>query len=172
MKMKDYGQFYKFASDHQRLESLLSRLSPSIFQRAEIENEFSYYDSNRSEVFRLVYILESFALEMKPELKDDKNADKPDFNYTNKRGKQSPVRNSFYRLIEILVVGTDGVLDDQEKELLREIRNAFGHNTYDVDFETVFSGPRKSKRKVPEVANGIKDNMEEKTTNVLEKTKK
>ena len=171
MKMKDYGQFYKFASDHQRLESLLSRLSPSVFQRAEIENEFSYYDSNRSEVFRLVYILESFALEMKPGLKDDNNAKEPWFNYIRK-GKPSPKRNSFIELLEVLIAGADGILDNQEKELLREIRNAFGHNTYDVDFETVFSGPRKSKRKVPEVANGIKDNMEEKTTNVLEKTKK
>ena len=171
MKMKDYGQFYKFASDHQRLESLLSRLSPSVFQRAEIENEFSYYDSNRSEVFRLVYILESFALEMKPGLKDDNNAKEPWFNYIRK-GKPSPKRNSFKELLEVLIAGADGVLDDQEKELLREIRNAFGHNTYDVDFEIVFSGPRKNKRKVPEVANGIKDNMEEKTTNVLEKTKK
>ena len=171
MKMKDYGHFYKFASDHQRLESLLSRLSPSIFQRAEIENEFSYYDSNRSEVFRLVYILESFALEMKPGLKDDNNAKEPWFNYIRK-GKSSPKRNSFKELLEVLIAGADGILDNQEKELLREIRNAFGHNTYDVDFETVFSGPRKSKRKVPEVANGIKDNMEDETTKVLRKTKK
>lgn len=171
MKMKDYGQFYKFASDHQRLESLLSRLSPSVFQRAEIENEFSYYDSNRSEVFRLVYILESFALEMKPGLKDDNNAKEPWFNYIRK-GKPSPKRNSFIELLEVLIAGADGILDNQEKELLREIRNAFGHNTYDVDFETIFSGPRKSKRKVPEVANGIKDNMEDETTKVLRKTKK
>lgn len=171
MKMKDYGHFYKFASDHQRLESLLSRLSPSVFQRAEIENEFSYYDSNRSEVFRLVYILESFALEMKPGLKDDNNAKEPWFNYIRK-GKPSPKRNSFIELLEVLIAGADGILDNQEKELLREIRNAFGHNTYDVDFETVFSGPRKSKRKVPEVANGIKDNMEDETTKVLRKTKK
>ena len=163
MKMKNYGQFYKFASDHQRLESLLSRLPQSVFQRAEIENEISYYDTNRSEVFRQVYIIESEAYKLKPGLGDDKNANETWFNYIDKKtGKPRPIRNSFIRLLEILAAGEDGIISESEKATLQKTRNAFGHNTYDVDLQTIFEG-KESKMKIPEVANGIKGKIEEQT---------
>ena len=159
MKMKNYGQFYKFASDHQRLTSLLSRLPDDIFQRAEIENEFSYYDTNRSEVFRQVYIVESWAYKLKPELTDDANACEEWFYYIDKKtDKPRPKRNNFGELLKILAAGGDGVLSDVEKHLLQSTRNAFGHNTYDVDMPVIFQG-KQGKMKVPEVANGIKDKI-------------
>lgn len=169
MKMKNYGQFYKFASDHQRLESLLSRLPQDIFQRAEIENEFSYYDTNRSEVFRQVYIIESEAYKLKPELENDTNAkDEYDwFWYTDKKGKKHPKRNNFLSLLEILAAGNDGVLNEKEKRSLQSTRNAFGHNTYDVDLISVFDG-KSEKMKVPEVANGIKDKIKEQTDELIQ----
>ena len=162
MKMKNYGQFYKFASDHQRLESLLSRLPQDIFLRAEIENEFSYYDTNRSEVFRQVYIIESEAYKLMPDLENDANVNKEWFYYTDKKGKKHPKRNNFLSLLEILAAGKDGILDEDEKRSLQSTRNAFGHNTYDVDLPAVFEG-KKEKMKIPEVANGIKDKIEEQT---------
>ena len=162
MKMKNYGQFYKFASDHQRLESLLSRLPDNIFLRAEIENELSYYDTNRSEVFRQVYIIESEAYKLKPELENDNNAGEEWFYYVDKKGKKHPKRNNFLSLLEILAAGKDGILDEDEKRSLQSTRNAFGHNTYDVDLPTVFEG-KEEKMKIPEVANGIKDKIEEQT---------
>lgn len=163
MKMKNYGQFYKFASDHQRLTSLLSRLPDDIFQRAEIENEFSYYDTNRSEVFRQIYIIESKAYQLKPELADDANASEEWFYYTDKKiDKPRPKRNNFGELLKILAAGGDGILNDVEKHLLQSTRNAFGHNTYDVDLPVIFQG-KKDKMKVPEVANGIKDKVLEHT---------
>ena len=163
MKMKNYGQFYKFASDHQRLSSLLSRLPDDIFQRAEIENEFAYYDTNRSEVFRQVYIIESKAYKLKPELTDDANAYKEWFTFIDKKsGKPRAKRNNFGELLKILAAGGDGVLDDVEKSLLQSTRNAFGHNTYDVDMQVVFNG-KQDKMKVPEVANGIKEKILEQT---------
>ena len=163
MKMKNYGQFYKFASDHQRLASLLSRLPDDIFQRAEIENEFSYYDTNRSEVFRQVYIIESKAYQLKPELADDANAGEEWFYYIDKKtDKPRPKRNNFGELLKILAAGGDGVLDEVEKDLLQSTRNAFGHNTYDVDMHVIFQG-KQEKMKVPEVANGIKDMILEQT---------
>ena len=169
MKMKNYGQFYKFASDHQRLESLLSRLPQSVFLRAEIENELSYYDSNRSEVFRLIYIIESEAYRLKPELKDDNNASKNWFNYVDKlTGKPRPIRNSFIQLLEILAAGKDGILDKKEKAAMQETRNAFGHNTYDVDLLEVFKG-KEGKMKIPEVANGIKEKIDEQTRELKKK---
>lgn len=169
MKMKNYGQFYKFASDHQRLESLLSRLPGEIFLRAEIENEFSYYDTNRSEVFRQVYIIESEAYRLKPELLDDSNANEGWFYYSdNRTGKQRPIRNSFIQLLEILAAGKDGILDDNEKVAMQTTRNAFGHNTYDVDLDAVFEG-NEQKKKIPEVSNGITSKIKEGTTELKKK---
>ena len=171
MKMKNYGQFYKFASDHQRLESLLSRLPQDKFSRAEIENEFSYYDTNRSEVFRLVYIIESEAYKLKPELENDANANEEWFCYIDKKGKKHPVRNNFLSLLEILAAGKDGILDDKEKKSLQSTRNAFGHNTYEVDLPAVFEG-KEGKMKIPEVANGITDKIEEQTVELKKNLKK
>ena len=170
MKMKNYGQFYKFASDHQRLESLLSRLPDELFLRAEIENELSYYDTNRSEVFRQVYIIESEAYKLKPELEDDANANEEWFCYVDKKGKKHPKRNNFLSLLEILAAGKDGILDEDEKRNLQSTRNAFGHNTYDVDLPTVFEG-KEEKMKIPEVANGIKDKIERQTEELKKKIK-
>ena len=161
--MKNYGQFYKFVSDHQRLESLLSRLPETVFLRAEIENEFAYYDTNRAEVFRQVYVIESEAYKLKPELKNDDNANEEWFCYTDKRtGKRRPKRNNFMSLLEILAAGEDGVLDETEKKALQSTRNAFGHNTYDVDLPVIFKG-KEEKMKIPEIANGISDNIAEQT---------
>ncbi len=165
MKMKNYGQFYKFASDHQRLESLMSQLSDESFLRSEIENEFSYYDQNRSEVFRQVYIIESLAYKMMPALLDDNNDNQEWFYFVNKKGEKIPRRNNFTNLLKILVAGKDGILDDKEEKMLEDIRNAFGHNTYDVDMSAVFEGKEK-KKKIPEVANGIKDKVIEETSNL------
>lgn len=171
MKMKNYGQFYKFASDHQRLSSLLSRLPENSFLRAEIENEFAYYDTNRSEVFRQVYIIESEAYKLKPELQNDDNASEAWFFYDDKRtGKQRPIRNSFLQLLEILAAGEDGLLDKEEKVAMQKTRNAFGHNTYDVDLDAVFKG-KEGKKKIPEVANGIKDKIEKQTDELKNKVK-
>lgn len=171
MKMKNYAQFYKFASDHQRLESLLSRLPDELFFRAEIENELSYYDTNRSEIFRHVYIIESEAYKLKPELQKDTNAGEEWFSYVDKKGKKHPKRNNFLSLLEILAAGRDGILDDDEKRSLQSTRNAFGHNTYDVDLPTVFEG-KEEKMKIPEVANGIKDKIEKQTEELKKNLKK
>lgn len=171
MKMKNYGQFYKFASDHQRLESLLSRLPDKLFLRAEIENELSYYDANRSEVFRQVYIIESEAYKLKPGLENDANANEEWFYYVDKKGKKHPKRNNFLSLLEILAAGIDGILDEDEKKAMQTTRNAFGHNTYDVDLPTVFEG-KEEKMKIPEVANGIKDKIEKQTEELKKSLKK
>jgi hypothetical protein len=168
MKMKNYGQFYKFASDHQRLESLLSRLPDTIFQRAEIENEFAYYDTNRSEVFRQVYIIESEAYKLKPELLNDTNATEDWFWYIEPRSnKRRARRNNFMNLLETLAAGKDGILDEVEKRTLQSTRNAFGHNTYDVDMSVIFEG-KEDKKKIPEIANGIKSKIDEQTKELKE----
>ena len=170
MKLKDYGQFYKFASDHQRLASLLLRLPEDNFLRAHIENELSHYDTNRSEVFRHVYIIESEAYKLKPELKDDTNSSEDWFWYTDKEEKH-PKRNSFNELLTILASGNDGILSENEKQTLRTTRNAFGHNTYDVDLPVIFKG-KESHMKIPKVADGIKSSVEQQTSKLKDNLNK
>jgi hypothetical protein len=114
-------------------------------------------------VFRQIYIIESKAYQLKPELADDANASEEWFYYTDKKtNKPRPKRNNFGELLKILAAGGDGILNDVEKHLLQSTRNAFGHNTYDVDLPVIFQG-KKDKMKVPEVANGIKDKVLEHT---------
>lgn len=176
MKMKDYGNFYKFLSDKKRVETLLSRLPQTSFLRSLIENEFSYYDSNRSDVFKLVYGIEYEAYKLCPDLKNDANAEPKEesnsFYYKDKKsGKLIPKRNNFMSLLEILAAGEDGVLSDEEKRIMQSIRNSISHNTYEVDFEAVFSG-REGMKKVPEIANGIKDRIETDTKQLRERISK
>lgn len=98
MKMKDYGKFYKFASDGERLESLLAHLGGNVFQRADIEAEYANYDVSRSQVFRYVYMLESKAYQLLAKRKDnpidllDDQKPTPDaFRFVSKEG----IRNEF-----------------------------------------------------------------------------
>lgn len=98
MKMKDYGKFYKFASDGERLESLLAHLGGNVFKRADIEAEYAQYDDCRSQVFRYVYMLESKAYQLLAmqkdnpiDLLDDKNSTRDAFWFVSKEG----IRNGF-----------------------------------------------------------------------------
>ena len=63
-----------------------------------------------------------------------------------------------------VMVGDDwvSIYGEDEKRSLQSTRNAFGHNTYDVDLPTVFEG-KEEKMKIPEVANGIKNKIEKQT---------
>lgn len=174
MKMKDYGQFYKFLSDKKRLATLLSRLPALSFLRAEIENEFAHYDSNRSKVFRLVYLIEHEAYKLRPDLENDANAEPKiesnDFYFLHKN-KLIPKRNNFSSLLKVLVAGKDGVLDNNEQELLQSIRNSFSHNTYEVDLPTIFEG-KTSHMKIPEVADGILSKINMETTGLKQRLSK
>ena len=105
MKMKDYGKFYKFASDGERLESLLAHLGGNEFQRADIEAEYAQYDDCRSQVFRYVYMLESKAYQLLAmqkdnpiDLLDDKNSTRDEFWFVSKEG----IRNEFKKFKENL----------------------------------------------------------------------
>ena len=163
MKLKNYGQFYKFASDHERLRSLLIQLQDDTFERAHIENEFKKYDLNRSEVFKLVYLIESKALFMDGyDLLDAKAAEA----HIDDNPEKELRRDHFWALLDVAVKGGDKKWSDEELKLLQEIRNAFGHNSYDIDLDKVFEN-RLEKKKIPEVSEGVTRKMEEKTDEII-----
>lgn len=74
-------------------------------------------------------------------------------------------------MLEILAAGNDGILDDKEKVVMQRTRNAFGHNTYDVDFDVIFEG-REERKKIPEVANGISEKIKDGTKELKKKLEK
>lgn len=163
MKLKNYGQFYKFASDHERLRSLLIQLQDDTFERAHIDNEFAKYDLNRTEVFKLVYLIESKALFMEGyNLMDIKTPE----SHIDDDLKKELRRDHFWALLDVAVKGKDKKWSDAELKLLQEIRNAFGHNSYDIDLDKVFEN-HIEKKKIPEVSEGVTKKMEEKTGEII-----
>ena len=93
------------------------------------------------------------------------------FWYTDNIGKKHPKRNSFKELLTILAAGNDGIFNEDEKQTLRTTRNAFGHNTYDVDLPAIFKG-KESHMRIPEVADGIKSCVEQQTAKLKENLNK
>ena len=124
MKIKDYGKFYKFATDRERLFSLLKHLADDSFPRADIENEFAHFDIDRSEVFRYVYILESMAYKMAKErcsdpidLMDDSNDTKDEFWYVD-----DTLDGGKHEKIEKIINKGGGNLDEKElKKVMEEL---------------------------------------------------
>ncbi len=149
MKMKDYGNFHKFASDGKRLASLLEQQAETEFARADIEAELARYEQSRVEVFRQVYILESHAV-MKLGVADDCDIKaREDLFYDSAKGKRCKL-NSFNQLMQALGIG------EKDRESLTKIRNAFAHNYY-VDLKGIgFWG---SVPKIPNVASKTKEWM-------------
>lgn len=135
MKMKDYGKFYKFASDGERLESLLAYLDGNEFQRADIEAEYAQYDDCRSQVFRYVYMLESKAYQLLAmqkdnpiDLLDDKNSTRDEFWFVSKEG----IRNGFEKFKENLFNEYKANVHDA-KALVKAICNFTGTSIEEWD---------------------------------------
>ncbi len=135
MKMKDYGKFYKFASDGERLESLLAHLGGNEFKRADIEAEYANYDVSRSQVFRYVYMLESKAYQLLAKRKDnpidlldDKNSTRDAFWFVSKEG----IRNKFREFKENLF-NEYKANDPDAKALVKAICNFTGTSIEEWD---------------------------------------
>jgi hypothetical protein len=135
MKMKDYGKFYKFASDGERLKSLLAHLGGNEFKRADIEAEYANYDVSRSQVFRYVYMLESKAYQLLAKRKDnpidlldDKNSTRDAFWFVSKEG----IRNGFRGFKENLF-NEYKANDPDAKALVKAICNFTGTSIEEWD---------------------------------------
>ena len=112
MKLKNYGDFFTIAHD-KRLSSLLNLLSTRSVDKDEIEQEFSNYDTIRPEAVRLVFDFEKMVYDRYPEIQKMALANH---------------RFDFKELLDELIKRGDII--EQEKEILRLIRNAFNHNAY------------------------------------------
>ncbi len=156
MSLKNYGEFYRFLTDD-RLMSLLKIIIDSIspdedgklvISHTDLMSELAAYDQKRSTVFKLIQQLEALIIKQNEQLN---NPDSPDF--WAKEGL--PKRNNFASLLELTEKLNEIALSAEERTLLVAIRNAFSHNSYNINLSLI-----KDVKHIPEVANGILRHMQ------------
>lgn len=112
IKLKNYGDFFTLVHD-KRLSSLLDILPEDTLDKDEITQEFDNYDNCRPEIVKLVLEFERYVYDKYPDIKS-KAIHTQHFDFLAMLNK----------LLE------KGDLRENEKEVLRLIRNAFNHNVY------------------------------------------
>lgn len=134
MTLKNYGRFYRFLNDD-RLKSLLQELYKShedgvtdsgampVIENQLLGGEFSNYDGERIDVFRVIQGIEHIAGEKLAEVMKDA----PD------NDEMLKTRDSFSGLLKLLEDQGQFRLTQTQANMLIEIRNAFGHNRYPED---------------------------------------
>lgn len=156
MSLKNYGEFYRFLTDD-RLNSLLKNivdtLKPNkegklVIRHTDLMSELAAYDQQRSTVFHLIQKIEKLIIDKHGVLR---KPDAPEF--WVKEGL--PKRNNFASLLELTDRLGDVVLNEEERKLLVAIRNAFSHNSYNIDLSQI-----QWIKKLPEVAKGILQHLE------------
>ncbi len=155
MSLKNYGEFYRFLYDD-RLRSLLINIVGDIkpnlkgelvIRHTDLMSELAAYDQSRSTVFKLIQQIEKLAIKSNSNLMDPNS---PEFWAT----EGLPKRNNFASLLELIDKLNETVLTPEERKLLVAIRNAFGHNSYNIDLSRI-----QGINKLPEVAKNILNHL-------------
>ena len=156
MSLKNYGEFYRFLTDD-RLMSLLGNivetLKPNedgdlVIRHTDLMSELAAYDQTRSTIFKLIQQIEELIIEKNDVLNNPESEDfwvKDDL----------PKRNNFASLLKLIDQLNNVSLTDDERNLLIAIRNAFSHNSYNIDFSLI-----KDVKHLPEVAKGILQHLQ------------
>ena len=156
MSLKNYGEFYRFLTDD-RLTSLLENIAGDlepdqqgrlVISHTDLMSELAAYDQKRSTVFKLIQQIEALIIKSNDALS---NPASPDF--WAKPGL--PKRNNFASLLELIDHLNQTTLNTEERTLLVAIRNAFSHNSYNLDLSLIAGV-----KHLPEVANGILKHLE------------
>lgn len=138
LSLKNYGNIYRVLAD-ERMETLAQGLLEKGIKEttfAEITSEFANYDKERSKVFKVAHEIEQEAFD------------------TGLLDNES--RNHFKDMIKVLPYGRD------DKYMIRSIRNAFGHNSYqNIDFIKL-EMTNEEECKLPNVARNMRKAMRSK----------
>lgn len=151
MSLKNYGEFYRFLTDDRLislLENIVESLKPNedgelIIRHTDLMSELAAYDQNRSAVFMLIQQIENLIIEKNEALNNPNNE-----GFWAREGL--PKRNNFASLLELIDQLNKVTLLEDERKLLVAIRNAFSHNSYNIDLSLI-----NDIKHLPEVANGI-----------------
>ena len=156
MSLKNYGEFYRFLTDDRLtslLENIVETLKPNkdgdlVIRHTDLMSELAAYDQIRSTIFELIQKIEDIIIEKKKDLKDPNS----DMFWAH---EGLPKLNNFASLLELIDRLNDMALTDDERRLLVAIRNAFSHNSYNIDFSLI-----KTIKHLPEVAKGILQHLQ------------
>ncbi|MDR1881686.1 MAG: type VI-B CRISPR-associated RNA-guided ribonuclease Cas13b [Prevotella sp.] len=133
LKLKNYGDFFKFIYD-QRIKTLLPQIkSAEILDREILEKELEQYDLRRTPLFKLILDFEKSIVLQNPELRQ--------------------VKHGFKCILEKF----DAEADNEER--LRLIRNAFCHNYY----PKINNIEKEANATIPGIANSLFDSFEKLT---------
>lgn len=134
MSIKNYPEFRRLLADD-RVKTIVEQSKTDEIRFDDLTSELANYDANRSEVFKIIHQLERLLRESgKIDLDNQSSAE---FYYTDFDGKIKPLRNNFYRMLEYINDLGLKSLDEEQKKLIIDIRNAFSHNNYIKNIERV-----------------------------------
>lgn len=137
LKIKNYGDLLKLKYD-KRMKTLLPLVPGRTVEKDDVVEEFNNYDDMRPRIVELIMEFERKAYEKYPEL--DYFVDYHD-------------HFDFKELLNELM--RRGSLDNEQKEILRKIRNAFNHNSYPAPNRNVVES-----NELPEIAMTIAKTFE------------
>ncbi len=159
MSLTNYGELCSLLTD-ERLEGLLKYIADDITPNPngelvisynDLRSELASYDQRRSEVFHLVQRIEALAINSNQSIMH--NPDSADFWVDSKPGTLAK-RNSFSSLLKMIDRINATQLNSDERTLIIAIRNAFSHNSYNIDLNKI-----KCIKSLPEVANSILEHL-------------
>ena len=139
MSLKNYGLLYRLYHD-ERVETLLqSILDQQQVSFADLTSELALYDQNRSKAFSNFQHFERLAFEANKEALT--NPEHRDF-VVEKTDKKNRVikyerRNNFDALLDLLDTLETHRLNASDREWLTNVRNAFCHNSYNIDMRQI-----------------------------------
>lgn len=156
MSLKNYGEFYRFLTDDRLmslLENIVEALKPNedgdlVIRHTDLMSELAAYDQHRSTIFKLIQQIENLIIEKNEALRNPDNA-------AFWAKEDLPKRNNFASLLELIDQLNNVTLTDEERKLLVAIRNAFSHNSYNIDFSLI-----RDVKHLPEVAKGILQHLQ------------
>ena len=111
--------------------------------------ELASYDRKRLEIFRLMQLLEAMIIRSDVDLQD-----RTKDGFWLREGM--PKRNNFNALVSLLDQLNGLPLTSEQRTLIIAIRNAFSHNTYNIDLSSI-----KEVKHLPEVASGILKHLQQ-----------
>lgn len=154
LKLKNYGDFFRFIYDS-RIQPLLAQVDAMEIDRSQLEQELDNYDQKRIPLFKYVHELERRICETLSEEQFHKDAE------------GNPVKVDFKYLLEYLNT------NENTKDLLKAIRNAFCHGTYpDGSRVALVFEKEEGKREIPNVANALAESFESRSKSATTKQKK
>lgn len=154
LKLKNYGDFFRFIYDS-RIQPLLAQVDAEVIEREQLERELDNYDQQRVPLFEHVHNLENRVCETLSEEQFHKDEE------------GNPVKVDFKYLLKYLNT------NEKTKDLLKAIRNAFCHSTYPEGSRvTLVFEKEECKQEIPNVANTLAENFENRSKSATPKQKK